>query len=153
MKRRFAALMMGTALAAAALWGCSGGTSSTEGTEGGQTEAAADSSSGGKVEIELFHQKPENVELYNTLVNKFMEENQDIQVNITLAESTTTTIISRVAAGNIPELVSVYPWNASYQDMFREGIFQDLTDQEFMKRVNPSVLERCEVDGKQYALR
>lgn len=28
----------------------------------------------------------------------------------------------------------------------------DLTDQDFMKRVTPSVLERCEVNGKQYSL-
>ena len=156
MEKRYAAVMMGTALAAAALFGCSGGAAATDGSSaaGAGTEAgdAGDSSTGDKIEIELFHQKPENVELYNTLVNKFMEENPDVQVNVTLAESTTTTIISRVAAGNIPELVSVFPWNASYQDMFREGIFLDLTDQEFMTRVNPSVLDRCEVDGKQYSL-
>ena len=157
MKKRFTACMIGATLLTAALTGCSGGKSAdAPASSADQTTAAeaasTDAASGGKVAIELFHQKPENVELYNTLVNKFMEENPDIQVNVTLAESTTTTLISRVAAGNIPQLVSVFPWNASYKDMFREGLFMDLTDQDFMKRVTPSVLERCEVNGKQYSL-
>ena len=156
MKKRFTACMIGATLLTAALTGCSGGkTADAPASSADQTTAAeaasTDAASGGKVAIELFHQKPENVELYNTLVNKFMEENPDIQVNVTLAESTTTTLISR-AAGNIPQLVSVFPWNASYKDMFREGLFMDLTDQDFMKRVTPSVLERCEVNGKQYSL-
>ena len=149
--------MIGATLLTAALTGCSGGkTADAPASSADQTTtaeaASTDAASVGKVAIELFHQKPENVELYNTLVNKFMEENPDIQVNVTLAESTTTTLISRVAAGNIPQLVSVFPWNASYKDMFREGLFMDLTDQDFMKRVTPSVLERCEVNGKQYSL-
>ncbi len=157
MKKRFTACMIGATLLTAALTGCSGGkTADAPASSADQTTAAeaasTDAASGGKVAIELFYQKPENVELYNTLVNKFMEENPDIQVNVTLAESTTTTLISRVAAGNIPQLVSVFPWNASYKDMFREGLFMDLTDQDFMKRVTPSVLERCEVNGKQYSL-
>ena len=157
MKKRFTACMIGATLLTAALTGCSGGkTADAPASSADQTTAAeaasTDAASGGKVAIELFHQKPENVELYNTLVNKFMEENPDIQVNVTLAESTTTTLISRVAAGNIPQLVSVFPWNASYKDIFREGLFKDLTDQDFMKRVTPSVLERCEVNGKQYSL-
>ena len=157
MKKRFTACMIGATLLTAALTGCSGGkTADAPASSADQTTAAeaasTDATSVGKVAIELFHQKPENVELYNTLVNKFMEENPDIQVNVTLAESTTTTLISRVAAGNIPQLVSVFPWNASYKDMFREGLFMDLTDQDFMKRVTPSVLERCEVNGKQYSL-
>ena len=157
MKKRFTACMIGATLLTAALTGCSGGkTADAPASSADQTTAAeaasTDAASGGKVAIELFHQKPENVELYNTLVNKFMEENPDIQVNVTLAESTTTTLISRVATGNIPQLVSVFPWNASYKDMFREGLFMDLTDQDFMKRVTPSVLERCEVNGKQYSL-
>ena len=157
MKKRFTACMIGATLLTAALTGCSGGKSAdAPASSADQTTtaeaASTDAASVGKVAIELFHQKPENVELYNTLVNKFMEENPDIQVNVTLAESTTTTLISRVAAGNIPQLVSVFPWNASYKDMFREGLFMDLTDQDFMKRVTPSVLERCEVNGKQYSL-
>ena len=157
MKKRFTACMIGATLLTAALTGCSGGkTADAPASSADQTTtaeaASTDAASGGKVAIELFHQKPENVELYNTLVNKFMEENPDVQVNVTLAESTTTTLISRVAAGNIPQLVSVFPWNASYKDMFREGLFMDLTDQDFMKRVTPSVLERCEVNGKQYSL-
>lgn len=157
MKKRFTACMIGATLLTVALTGCSGGkTADTPASSADQTTtaeaASTDAASEGKVAIELFYQKPENVELYNTLVNKFMEENPDVQVNVTLAESTTTTLISRVAAGNIPQLVSVFPWNASYKDMFREGLFMDLTDQDFMKRVTPSVLERCEVNGKQYSL-
>ena len=91
--------MIGATLLTAALTGCSGGkTADAPASSADQTTtaeaASTDATSVGKVAIE----KPENVELYNTLVNKFMEENPDIQVNVTLAESTTTTLISRVAA-------------------------------------------------------
>ena len=103
MKKRFTACMIGATLLTAALTGCSGGkTADAPASSADQTTAAeaasTDAASGGKVAIELFHQKPENVELYNTLVNKFMEETR-CTVNVTLAESTTTTLISRVAAG------------------------------------------------------
>ena len=92
--------MIGATLLTAALTGCSGGkTADTPASSADQTTtaeaASTDAASEGKVAIELFYQKPENVELYNTLVNKFMEENPDVQVNVTLAESTTTTLISR----------------------------------------------------------
>ncbi|MCI8887271.1 MAG: extracellular solute-binding protein [Hungatella sp.] len=166
MKKRAAVILAGTMLITTALYGCSGGSSgpepqtsqaadstsavvSTEGTTAASGETGA---SGEKVAIEFFHQKPENVELYNELIARFMEENPDIQVNITLAETTTTTLISRVAAGNIPNVVSVFPWSASYKDMFREGLFRELTDEPFMERVVPGVLDRCEIDGKQYSL-
>lgn len=160
MKKRLIAMLLGGALTVTSLTACSGGGSGTESTTAVQDassvsvsqESVSGQASGEKVEIELFHQKPENVELYNTLVAKFMEENPDIQVNITLAETTTTTLISRIAAGNIPELVSVFSWSASYKDMFREGIFKDLTDEPFMERVIPSVLEQSAIDGRQYAL-
>lgn len=120
---------------------------------GNVTEAKKDADANGKkVEIELFHQKQENVDLYKTLVDKFMEENPDIQVNITLGESGTKTLISRIAAGEVPELISIYPWNASYKDMTAEGLFRDLSDEPFMDRVNEDVLKQCEYEGKLYAL-
>ncbi|WP_215699860.1 extracellular solute-binding protein [Clostridium sp. MCC353] len=165
MKKRLFAMLLTGSLAASSLLGCSGNPApsttaaadttaagSQAGQETSQEKTDTTAASGEKTVIELFHQKPENVELYNQLTAKFMDENPDIQVNVTLAETTTTTIISRIAAGNIPELVSVFPWSASYQDMMREGVFKDLTDEEFMKRVNPSVLERCKVEGKYYSL-
>lgn len=169
MKRRAAAILAGTMLMTAVLSGCSGGqtqeaqtsqaapdtastTSAVVSTEGTTAASGEIPASGEKVAIEFFHQKPENVELYNDLIARFMEENPDIQVNITLAETTTTTLISRVAAGNIPNVVSVYPWSASYKDMFKEGLFRELTNEPFMERVVPGVLERSEIDGKQYAL-
>ena len=76
--------MIGATLLTAALTGCSGGkTADAPASSADQTTAAeaasTDAASEGKVAIELFYQKPENVELYNTLVNKFMEENPDIQ--------------------------------------------------------------------------
>ena len=120
-----------------------------------ETEASAtksDVSSDEEVEIELFHQKPENVELYQTIVNEFMDENPNIKVNITLAESTTTTLISRISSGDIPNLVSIYPWNASYKDMMAEGLFVDLTGEKFLDRVNQNVLAQCEYEGANYSL-
>ncbi|MFR0802155.1 MAG: hypothetical protein ACLSHX_14645 [Suilimivivens sp.] len=83
-EKRFTACMIGATLLTAALTGCSGGkTADAPASSADQTTAAeaasTDAASEGKVAIELFYQKPENVELYNTLVNKFMEENPDIQ--------------------------------------------------------------------------
>ena len=152
MKKRFLAIMLCIA-AVVSLAGC--GASSAPAADKPTDTAAAPANEGasaGKVSIELFHQKPENVELYNTLIGKFMEENPDIQVNITLAETTTTTLISRIAAGNIPDLVSVFPMSASYKDMMKEGIYEEITDTAMIDRVNPSMIDRCTVDGKLYTI-
>lgn len=146
MKKRFFAILLCIAIAIS-MAACGAASSTTSDQPSGDS-----GSSDEKVSIEFFHQKPENVELYNTLIGKFMEENPDIEVNITLAETTTTTLISRIAAGNIPDMVSVYPMSASYRDMMQEGIFEEITDEAMIDRINPSVLERSMVGGKLYCI-
>ncbi len=104
------------------------------------------------VELEFYHQKPENVQLYEELINDFMAENPDIKISITLSTATTTSLVSRIAADNIPQIVSIFPMSETYIQMEREGIFVPLTGQEFLGKVNPDILKSCDVDGEYYAL-
>ena len=104
------------------------------------------------VELEFYHQKPENVQLYEELVNDFMAENPDIKINITLSTSTTTSLVSRIAADNIPQIVSIFPMSATYIQMEQEGIFVPVTGMDFLDKVNPDVLKNCDVNGEYYTL-
>jgi len=104
------------------------------------------------VELEFYHQKPENVQLYEELVADFMAENPDIKISITLSSATTTSLVSRIAANNIPEIISIFPMSATYIQMEQEGIFTPLTGQEFLTKVNPDILKNCDVDGEYYVL-
>lgn len=156
-------LALSAALAVSSLAGCSSenGTGISETTQaeapsqaaGGAVQPsseAAPEASGKKVTIEFFHQKYENVDLYNKIIPQFMEENPDIQVNITMGETTTTTFVSRVASGNVPEMVSLFPMSQTYVQMAKQGIFKDLSGLGYEAAINESIFDRCKVDGTTY---
>ncbi|PNV60129.1 hypothetical protein C0033_20960 [Clostridium sp. chh4-2] len=157
MKKRFMMLALSSVLVLGNLIGCSSGEStkpsetsrnSNEVNTVQDTSGAAGSDK--KVTIEFFHQKYENVDFYNKIIPQFMEENPNIQVNVTMGETTTTTFVSRVAAGNVPEFIGLFPMSQTYVQMAHQGIFKDLSDLGYEKKVNESIFNQCKVDDTTY---
>lgn len=146
MKKRLLALFSSIVLVVGMFAGCASQSSAS------QTSAAQGTGTGKKVTLEFFHQKPENVDLYKKLATEFMNQNPDVQLNVTLAETTTTTLLSRIAANSTPEIMAIFPMSASYVKLEKEGIFADLTNQPCLKQVNQKILKDCSVDGKYYTL-
>lgn len=132
----------------------SGCASSTDSVKDAPTAPSGESTttSGEQVTIELFPQKPENVELYKELFAQFMEENPDIVINGTFVPDSQKVIVTRVATNDVPDMVSLLPTSEQFQIMQREGVFRDLSSEPILEKVDPGLVEMCRIDGKVYVV-
>ena len=62
--------------------------------------------SGEKVHLEFFNIKPEVVDILDTLIAKFEEENPDIDVEQTQVPDATTVLQTRAATNKLPEILT-----------------------------------------------
>ena len=100
--------------------------------------------------VELYSQKKENVEIYDTILADFMTANPDVKiVQTTTADG--TTFLSRVATNDIPDIGGVFLQSA-YFNMMDEGYFLDLTGEAFLDAVNPDILALSTYNDKNYVL-
>lgn len=167
MKRKL--LMSGLAmLAGLSLGACAGGGGGSSGTtalETNQTEpnqaaSVAETSSvtgdgelEGTYEIEFFHCKPEDFELYETLIAKFHESYPNIKVTQTCPSEPNKAFVTRVASNDMPDLAGVTVLSSQIVEMMDEGIFIPLDDQVFLSRANDaSVAQLYREDGHIYAM-
>jgi raffinose/stachyose/melibiose transport system substrate-binding protein len=93
----------------------------------------------------------------------FMEKYPDVKVQFTAIpnDNWAATSASRLAAGNVditlagPQEVPSYVPQDSKGDDARAadaGVYLDLSEEPFMKRITPSVLEKTSYEGKQYVV-
>jgi raffinose/stachyose/melibiose transport system substrate-binding protein len=103
------------------------------------------------VTIEFFQGKPEAVDTFNALIDKFEQEYPHIkvtQVNVPDSEKVLTT---RIAIDDIPDIFNAYVVQPSFKFLTDEGYVMDLTDKQFLRNVNPGILETAKYDGKAFA--
>ncbi len=117
----------------------------------GETAQDVSGSPGDGVEIELFSQKKENVEIYDAIIADFMVENPGIKV----VQTTTaggTTFLARVASNDIPDIGGIYNI-PDYHTMMAEGLFVDQSAEPYIEKINDSIIETTYfTDGKLYML-
>lgn len=176
--KRFLALMLCVLLAAACFAGCGGdGSSSSQQSSSSSSssessasdsgtadssETSADTSSGGSgdydytgepVTIEFFETKTENVEIYEKLVAKFMEEYPNITINAAVSADATKVLTTRISTGDVPDLVNIYPRSMNYVVMQEAGAFMPLNGESFLDKVNQQFIDICTLDdGNIYGL-
>ncbi len=102
------------------------------------------------VTLEMFPQKPENVEVFAEIFAKFMEENPDIKLNVTNVADAQKVIVTRVATNDVPDMVNLLPTSLQFQIMQKEGVFYDLTGAGFFDKISPNMIGMCQIDGKIY---
>lgn len=117
MKRHNKSLLVAAVVVATAggLTACSGG----EGSASGE-------SAGGNVQIEFFQSKSEAIDTFNDLIATFEAENPGITVSQTNTPDPNTAIQSRLAKGDVPDVVSL--GSDVYQTLVSTGALTDLTD-------------------------
>ncbi len=149
---------MAAAMGALACTGCGSGSTTSETTAAKQegTEAAAgeevpSGNSGKAVEIEFFSLKPEAMDCYESLINRFNEENPDVHVTLTSTSDAQTVFLTRVSTNDIPELCYVY-YNATYIEFEKEGLFEDLTGDPILDLVDKSIQDMAYVDDSIYCV-
>lgn len=110
--------------------------------------------SSGPVEIEFYQQKVEVIDIIDELINRFEAANPGITVKQTNLPNNETrnVLLMRIAADDVPDVLSVYPNAPEFREFVKEGFLYDLSNQSFLSRVNQNVLEPIRLDGKDYSL-
>ena len=111
------------------------------------------SSASAAVTLEAFPQKPENIEIFEELVQQFMQENPDIVIEITNVAEPQTVLATRVATNDVPDLVNLLPTQLSTKVMESEGVFIPLTQySNLYEKITPRAIEMCTLDGEIYSV-
>lgn len=108
--------------------------------------------SGEKVHLEFFNIKPEVVDILDTLIAKFEEENPDIDVEQTQVPDATTVLQTRAATNKLPEILTYYATDPRYQEMAKNGMLLDLTDKDIFSTIDSGMLQDTLYEGKSYIL-
>ncbi len=140
MRNKILSSMLCAAMAATALM-----------TGTGLTEVKAEEE---KEVVTLFHHIGEEAarETLEKLIAAFEEANEGIEIEeqgIDFSQYDTM-LKTKLAGGDAPDLIMGRP--KMYADLIRAGHIEPLTDEEFIKNVEPAVLESMKVDGEIYAI-
>lgn len=77
----------------------------------------------GEYEIEFYHCKPEDFDLYETLITKFEEKYPNIKVTQTCPSDPNKVFVTRVASNDLPDIAGVTALSSQIVEMMNEGIF------------------------------
>ena len=105
-----------------------------------------------KTEIEFFSQKVEMKGTLDEIIADFEKENPDIDVKLTSVSNAGTVLKTRVAGGDIPDIVHTYPQNPDFKGWAADGKFLDLSDEDFLSNLKQGAAESYAVDGGIYSL-
>jgi len=106
----------------------------------GQQEQAA-----GPVTLNVLFYSPELAEQYNDMVAAYKAET-GVTLDITVLQTDYRSVLtSRLNSGDVPDIFmsSAYADNSTYKDYV-----YDLTNEDFIKKIEPSALQGVTVDGK-----
>ena len=112
--------------------------------------ACGQKTNGDKVTIEYFNQKGEMVDTLRQIAKDFEEENPKIHVEVVNVPNAGEVLKTRVLAGDLPDVINIFPQSMELQEWAKAGYFEDLTDKDYMKRVKNKYAENYAVDGKLY---
>lgn len=150
MKKRTWSILLGTAVAVSGLYGCglAGQTAKQQSEKENVTAENAD----GKVELEFFNCKVEGEAVFNKVIEKFQEENPNIIIKQTAPTDAETVLFTRISTGDVPDIMSVYPAETAYHTMMDDGVYADLSNEEWLHRASDKALEFSSWNGKNYAM-
>ncbi|MFY0760498.1 extracellular solute-binding protein [Metabacillus dongyingensis] len=123
MIKKITALSAGMVLGAAILAGCSSG-------------EEAD----GKVTLNLFSNKSENINTYKGLIEEFEAENPDIRIKFDSPPEAETVLRTKLIKNDIPDVMLI-AGNATYGELGRAGVLEDFADTELIDSIQPSYLD------------
>ncbi|MEQ6376275.1 extracellular solute-binding protein [Bacillaceae bacterium S4-13-56] len=101
---------------------------------------AGDNAEDGKVQLELFSNKSESVETYKGLIQKFEDENPNIDIQLEAPPEAETVLKTRLTKDDLPDIMSI-GGNATYGELARAGVFYDFTGSELVDKVQPSYVD------------
>lgn len=106
----------------------------------------------GKTTIEFFSQKKEMKDTLEEIISDFEKENPDIKVKLTNVPDAGTVLKTRIASGDIPDVINSYPQNADFQEWAKAGVFEELTGKEYLTNLKEGSAETYAVEDKIYSV-
>ncbi len=155
MKRKWISLMLSALLAVSALAGCGGASDDGGSADASDSESSEDGGSDSeKIVLEFFNQKVEAESLYNdVIIPKFQEEYPNVEIKVVSPSDAETVFFTRVSTNDMPDIMSIYPAEYSYQVIMKDGLLADLSGKDFLSRATDTALEYSTYeDGKIYAM-
>lgn len=107
-------------------------------------------STDGKVTIEYFNQKGEMVDTLREIAKDFEKENPNVHVKVVNVPNAGEVLKTRVLAGDVPDVVNIYPQSIELQEWAKAGYFEDLSNKDYLKRVKNHYTDKYAIDGKIY---
>ena len=107
-------------------------------------------STDGKVTIEYFNQKGEMVDTLREIAKDFEKENPNVHVKVVNVPNPGEVLKTRVLAGDIPDVVNIFPQSIEFQEWAKAGYFEDLSNKNYLKRVKNHYADKYAIDGKIY---
>lgn len=115
--------------------------------------ACGNSSSGGSgtTEVEFFSQKTEMQATLQEIVNDYNNSQDKVKVKLTSVPDAGTVLKTRIANGETPDVINIYPQNADFKGWAADGQFVDLTGEaSILDNLNDGAAEAYAVDNKIY---
>ncbi|MDR6225087.1 ABC transporter substrate-binding protein [Desmospora profundinema] len=91
----------------------------------------------GKVQLELFSNKSENVETYKEMIREFEKQNPDIKIKLTSPPEAETVIKARLTKNDLPDLMAI-GGNATYGELARAGVLKDFSEEAVLDGIQPA---------------
>ena len=107
-------------------------------------------STDGKVTIEYFNQKGEMVDTLREIAKDFEKENPNVHVKVVNVPNAGEVLKTRVLAGDVPDVVNIFPQSIEFQEWAKAGYFEDLSNKDYLKRVKNHYADKYAIDGKIY---
>lgn len=105
-----------------------------------------------KKKLEFFHGKIESAKIFEELIQEFEKENPDIDIENVYVPYGSTVLKTRIARGDIPDIFVTYPIEYDYILRVNKGYLLDLTNEEFVKNIQPEIQNRYLVNGRMYGV-
>jgi raffinose/stachyose/melibiose transport system substrate-binding protein len=152
--RKFTAMALCVAMIASVFTGCAGNSTASSSSAGGAASTAAStaaseaasSESASPVTLKLMLNSPELSEQYKAMAAEYKKVKPEITLDMTIVQNDYQTVLkSKLNSGEVPDLFmsSAYNDNRVYSDYS-----YDLTNEDFMKNMDPSFLKGVTLDGK-----
>ena len=138
------AVLSAAALAAGVITGCGGASDQT----GGESSKAV----AGSVTLDFFQMKNEAKSVYDEIIAKFEAENPGVKINQISPADSETVFLTNISTGDIPDIMSVYPAEATYKSIMDEGIMADMTGEKVLENAEATAVKMCEHNGKVYTM-
>ncbi|WP_375179634.1 extracellular solute-binding protein [Enterococcus rotai] len=105
-----------------------------------------------KITIEYFNQKKEMSQVIQDIAKDFEAENPKIHVDVIDVPNAGEVIKTRVLAGDIPDVINLYPQSIELREWAQAGYLEDLTNEPYLENIKNDYAKRFAIQDRIYSI-